>query len=55
VVEALRDHRRRLAERGLALGMGRLADDDLVFPDPDGGFLLPDSFRLAGLEPRDAR
>ena len=36
VVDILRDHRRRLIEYRLALGMGRLGDDDLVFPMADG-------------------
>jgi len=42
VVDVLRDHRRRLIEHRLALGMGRLDDDDLVFPMPDGSPYSPD-------------
>jgi integrase len=35
VVAILRDHRRRLIEQRLALGLGRLGDADLVFPIAD--------------------
>jgi integrase len=47
VVDVLRDHRRRLGEHRLALGLGRLAGDDIVFPDPDGNFLSPDRISRA--------
>jgi integrase len=33
-VQALQDHRRHTLETRMALGMGKLADDALVFPDP---------------------
>lgn len=56
VIDALREHWRRLVEHRLALGMGRLSDDDLVFPKPDGGFLSPDNFSRAwGHAMRDRR
>lgn len=37
VVEALRDHRRQQLEQRVAMGLGKLADDALVFPALDGG------------------
>lgn len=37
VVETLRDHRRVQLERRMALGLGKLDDDALVFPALDGG------------------
>ena len=37
VVEVLRDHRRQQLEQRLALGVGKLPDDALVFPGPNGG------------------
>jgi integrase len=37
VVDALRDHRRHQLEQRVALGLGRLPDDALVFPALDGG------------------
>ena len=42
VVEILRDHRRRLIEHRLAIGMGRLGNDDMVFPMADGSPYSPD-------------
>jgi integrase len=42
VVDILRDHKRRLIEQRLALGIGRLGDDDLVFPMADGTPYSPD-------------
>jgi integrase len=36
VVETLRAHRKRTLERRLLLGLGKLSDDDLVFPDWTG-------------------
>jgi integrase len=42
VVDILRDHRRQLIERRLALGMGRLGEDDPVFPMVDGSPYAPD-------------
>jgi len=42
VVDILRDHKRKLSEQRLALGMGRLGDDDLVFPMIDGTPYPPD-------------
>lgn len=56
LIEVLRQHRRRLIEHRLALGMGRLTEDDLAFPNPEGGFLSPDSFSRAwGHAMRDRR
>jgi integrase len=37
IVETLRDHRRQQLEHRLALGLGKLPDDALVFPTIDGG------------------
>jgi integrase len=42
VVEVLRTHRRERIELRLALGMGRLGRDDLIFATPDGAPLSPD-------------
>lgn len=42
VIDILRDHRRQLIEHRLALGMGRLTEDDLVFPLADGSPYPPD-------------
>jgi integrase len=44
VVEALRDHRRQQLETRFALGLGKLADDALVFPTPDGSPHSPRAF-----------
>jgi integrase len=44
VVEALREHRRRQLEDRVALGLGKLPDDALVFPALDGGPQSPRSF-----------
>jgi integrase len=44
VAEALREHRRRQLELRLALGLGKLPDDALVFPALDGGPQSPRSF-----------
>ena len=33
-VEALREHRRQTLETRMALGMGKMPDDALLFPDP---------------------
>jgi integrase len=41
-VDILRGHRRRLIERRLALGLGRLGAEDLVFSMPDGSPYSPD-------------
>jgi integrase len=41
-VATLREHRNRQLEQRLALGLGRLDDDDLVFPMPDGSPYSPD-------------
>jgi len=41
VVDALRDHRRQQLEQRMALGLGRPADDALVFPALDGGPQAP--------------
>jgi integrase len=44
VVEALREHRRQQLEMRLALGLGRLPDDALVFPKLDGSPQSPRAF-----------
>jgi integrase len=49
VSDVLDAQRKRLLERRLALGQGKLSDTDLVFPAWDGSPQSPDSFRL-GLE-----
>jgi integrase len=43
VVEVLHAHRKRLLERRLMLGQGKLADTDLVFPAWDGSPQRPNS------------
>jgi integrase len=45
VVDALREHRRQQLELRMALGLGKLPDDALVFPAPlKGGYQTPKSF-----------
>ena len=44
VVATLQAQRKRLLERRLQLGLGKLADSDLVFPDGEGSPQRPDSF-----------
>jgi integrase len=44
VVEALREHRRQQCELRMALGLGKLPDDALVFPALDGRPLSPRTF-----------
>jgi integrase len=44
VVETLQAHRKRLLEHRLALGQGKLTDEDLVFPAWDGSPQHPDAF-----------
>src|SRR5262249_41896712 len=44
IVETLQAHRKRLLERRLQLGLGKLGKDDLVFPDWEGSPQRPDSF-----------
>jgi integrase len=44
VVEALREHRRRQLEVRMALGLGKMPDDGLVFPTLDGGPKRPAPF-----------
>src|SRR5262249_19090347 len=44
VLEALHDHRRRQLETRFALGLGKPADDALVFPDIDGSPQSPHAF-----------
>jgi len=44
VVATLQAQRKRLLERRLQLGLGKLADSDLVFPDWEGSPQRPDSF-----------
>lgn len=41
VVDALREHRREQLEQRMALGLGKLPDDALVFPALDGGPCSP--------------
>jgi integrase len=47
VIEVLRNHRRRLLEHRLALGLGKLEDDALVFPRWDGSLQSPDGVSAA--------
>ena len=42
-VAMLREHRARQLEQRILLGLGRLADDDLVFARPDGSPYPPDT------------
>ena len=44
VLEVLRDHRRQQLEQRLALGLGKPAEDALVFSHFDGSPILPDRF-----------
>jgi integrase len=44
VVEALRDYRRRKLELRLALGIGKLSDDALLFPKLDGSPQSPRTY-----------
>jgi integrase len=44
VVEALREHRKAQLEMRMALGLGRLPDDALIFPGADGGPQSPRAF-----------
>jgi integrase len=45
VVDALREHRRQQLELRMALGMGKMPDDALVFPAPlKGGYQSPRAF-----------
>jgi integrase len=44
VVEALREHRKRQLELRFALGLGKLADDALLFPKLDGSLQSPRAF-----------
>jgi integrase len=44
VIETLQAHRKRLLERRLQLGLGKLGKDDLVFPDWEGSPQWPDRF-----------
>jgi integrase len=44
VVEALRDHRRKQLETRFALGLGKLTNDDLLFPRLDGSPQSPRAF-----------
>jgi integrase len=43
VIDALVEHRRQQLEQRMAMGLGRPADDGLVFPAPNGGPQLPRS------------
>jgi integrase len=44
VVDTLREHRRQHLELRLALGLGKLSSDALVFSTPDGRPLTPNTF-----------
>jgi len=44
VIEALRDYRRQQLEQRLALGLGKLPDDALLFPKTDGSLRSPRAF-----------
>ena len=44
VIETLQAHRKRLLERRLQLGLGKLGKDDLVFSDWEGSPQWPDRF-----------
>jgi integrase len=44
VIETLREQRRRLLEQRLVLGLGKLTDNDLVFPAWDGSPQSPNAF-----------
>jgi integrase len=44
VIETLQAHRKRLLERRMQLGLGKLGKDDLVFPDWEGSPQWPDRF-----------
>jgi len=44
VVDALRDHRREQLEFRIALGLGKLPDDALIFARPDGSPYSPRAF-----------
>lgn len=47
VVDALREHRRAALEQRIALGLGKLPDDALIFPALDGGPRCPRDFSKA--------
>jgi integrase len=53
-VETLRSHRLRQAELRLALGLGRLGPDDLVFAMEDGSPLPPDRLSQQWQQTADA-
>lgn len=42
VVQTLRDHRKKQLETRVALGLGKLPDDALVFAQADGSLMPPD-------------
>ena len=44
VVGVLREHRRQQLEERMAQGLGKLPDNALVFPAPDGGYQKPSNF-----------
>jgi integrase len=44
VVDVLREHRRRQLEVRLALALGKITDDTLLFSRPDGAPLSPNTF-----------
>jgi integrase len=44
VVDTMREYRKQQLELRLKLGLGRLSDDDLVFPSVEGGVRSPRAF-----------
>jgi|SRR6516162_1975909 integrase len=50
VIETLQEHRKRLLELRLQLGLGKLKDTDVLFSDLEGRPKLPDSFSSAWSE-----
>jgi len=47
LVEILRTYRKQLLEHRVMLGLGKPTDEDLVFPEWDGGYQKPSSFCTA--------
>jgi integrase len=54
IVTELRAHWRAQQEQRLALGLGRAADDGLVFANHDGAFLSPDAVSHAWMRQMDS-
>jgi integrase len=51
VVDTLRKHRQRQLEQRLALGFGKMPDDALVFPRPDGRLQSPKAWAAMAATP----